>query len=210
MDGVAPRHAVLRAFCDVIHEVSMPLDEPLRFLDAMEQDLTVTRYATYSELRNYMRGSANAVGLMMCHLLDVKVDSKVEDCASALGEAMQLTSFLRDLREDMRRGRTYIPSEDLKRFYGAEDAILREEVTPPFIDLMKFEIERARVLYSEADAAIPLLPRRARRAVKLVRVLYSQILDRIEERGYDVFTKRARTTRLEKAIAVVKITVGLA
>src|ERR1700733_13285115 len=105
MDGVRPSYAVLRAFCDVAREASLPLDEPLRFLDAMEQDLYVNRYETYRELRGYMRGSAAAIGLMMCDLLEVQTNEMTRLAAIALGDAMQLTNFLRDMGEDMRRGR---------------------------------------------------------------------------------------------------------
>ena len=208
MDGVVPSRPVLRAFCDVAREVSLPLDEPLRFLDAMEQDVFVSRYQTYEELKVYMRGSATSVGLMMCILMDVDCDDVLRSSASALGEAMQLTNFLRDVGEDIRRGRIYIPKEDMNRFLGSETSIMREEVTHETIDLLRFEIDRARTLYAEADRGIPLLPPTVRPAVRLARVLYSRILDRIERRGYDVFTGRARTSAAEKLITAFKLMAG--
>jgi phytoene synthase len=205
MDGVNPSFSVLRAFCDVAHEVSLPVEEPLRFLDAMEQDVFVARYDSYEDLRRYMRGSAVSVGLMMCTLLEVPFDDKIRGAASALGEAMQLTNFLRDIGEDIRRGRIYLPLEDLRKFQGSEVSISREEMSPEFVDLMKFEIERARSLYLEADLGIPLLPSRIRPAVRLARILYARILDRIEMRTYDVFTARARTSTAEKIITAFKV-----
>ena len=208
MDGVSPNHPVLRAFCDVAHEVSLPLEEPLRFLDAMEQDIDTSRYETYDELRHYMRGSATAVGLMMCRLLESRMDHSVETAATALGEAMQLTNFLRDIGEDYRRGRIYMPIEDLNRFPGSYQAIVNQEVTTAFMQLMKFQIDRARHLYAESDPGILLLPRAVQPGVKLARILYSKILNKIEEQHYDVFTRRARTSKLEKVSTALRVLSG--
>lgn len=198
LDGVCPDHPVLRAFCDVVRETHMPLEEPLCFLDAMEQDLTVSRYETYEQLVGYMRGSAAAVGLMMCAVVNARPDPAIKLGACALGNAMQLTNFLRDVGEDARRGRIYLPLEDLEHFGVREDDILQSRSSTAFVSLMKFEMARARAMYEEADVAIPLLPRAAQRPVRLARILYSRILDRIEENGYDVFSQRARTTKMEK------------
>ncbi len=198
MDGVRPSQPVVRAFCDVAREVTLPLEEPLLFLDAMAMDIYKSRYETYEDIREYMRGSAASVGLMMCDLLEVPTNDRMRAGAVALGEAMQLTNFLRDIGEDMRRGRIYIPQEDIDRFHGADEAISTGETNQAFIDLMKFEIDRARSLYCESDNGISQLPTHVRKPVRLARILYSRILDRIEDQGYDVFTKRARTSRMEK------------
>ncbi len=198
LEGERPTQPVLRAFCDLCQEVKMSGEEPLRFLDAMEADLTVSRYATFDELRGYMRGSASAVGLMMCHVLEVECDAPVRAAAMALSEAMQLTNFLRDVGEDAVRNRIYLPMEDLDDFNVSCDQILEGVMTESFRRLMRFEIERARELYRQADAGIPKLPKATRSSIYLARVLYSRILDRIERRDYDVFSGRARTSSLEK------------
>lgn len=208
MDGVRPSHPVMRAFCDVVRETGMPLEEPLCFLDAMEQDLAVGRYETYSDLRGYMRGSAAAVGMMMCHVLGAKITPEVERAACSLGEAMQLTNFLRDVGEDAQRGRIYLPLEDLAAFEVSEQEVMEGKITARFENLMKFEIARARALYAEADKGIPMLPPDTRKAVLLARILYSRILDRIEERRFDVFSGRARTSKLEKVAVAVKVMLG--
>lgn len=205
LDGVMPSSPPLRAFCDAMHEVSMDLQEPLSFLDAMEMDLHVARYETYEDLREYMRGSAVAVGHMMCDLLECPPSEDLRRSSAALGEAMQMTNFLRDIGEDTRRGRTYVPLEDLERFEMTEDDIADEAVSDRFVRLMQFEIERTRLLYSIADQGIRHLPKHARRPVTLARILYSKILEKIEDRGYDVFTGRARTTRLEKLRAAIRV-----
>lgn len=205
VDGVTPRHPVMRAFCDVIRESGMPLDEPLLFLDAMRQDLSVQRYQTYDDLRGYMRGSAAAVGMMMCWVIGAPMTSRIERAAKSLGEAMQLTNFLRDIGEDWRRGRLYLPAEDLSSFGVREEDIARGRVTPEFENLMRFQIARARALYAEADAGIPLLPAEAQRPVRLARVLYSKILEKIERCDFDVFSARVRTSKFEKLIAALGV-----
>ncbi|MGV3615328.1 MAG: phytoene/squalene synthase family protein [Fimbriimonas sp.] len=209
LDGVCPDHPVLRAFCDVVRDCGMPLDEPLIFLDAMEQDLTVARYRTYEDLRDYMRGSAAAVGVMMCSVLGAKSDEETLGGARALGEAMQLTNFLRDVGEDARRGRIYLPQEDMASFGVVEEDILQGRVTEPFRDLLRFEIARARALYAVADEAIGLLPAQGQKPVRLARVLYSRILNRIEALDYDVFTTRARTSKVEKLMVALRVAAGL-
>ncbi len=208
-EGVRPASQVLRAFCDVVRETGMPLDEPLLFLDAMKQDLTVTRYPTFDLLRGYMRGSAGSVGVMMCSVMQFDPSPRAVQCAMAMGEAMQLTNFLRDVGEDVDRGRIYLPLEDLSSFGVTEQDILARRAFPGFTDLMRFEIERARALYRLAEEGIDLLPRHSRQAVKLASILYSRILDRIEERGYDVFGGRARTSRVEKLSVAARVMAGL-
>lgn len=205
LGGETPTQPVLRAFCDVVHETQMDAAEATCFLDAMESDLTVTRYADYEALRGYMRGSAAAVGLMMCDVIGVKRTPPITNGAIALGEAMQLTNFLRDVGEDLGRGRVYLPQDEMAQF-GVSDEMLRAgRVTLEFRALMRFQIDRARELYAEADAQIPALPTFARKPVRVARVLYSRILDRIEARDYDVFSGRARTSRVEKLIAAGQV-----
>lgn len=198
IDGVRPEHPVLRAFCDVMRTSEMSIEEPLLFLDAMAQDIYVDRYPTYADLRHYMRGSASAVGLMMCTVLRCGENPRMIAAAQALGEAMQLTNFLRDVGEDGERGRIYLPQEDMQAFGVLEEDVLARRMTPEFVQLLKFEIARARALYAEADFGIPLLPDRVQPPIRLARVLYSRILDRIEAQDYNVFAARARTTKWEK------------
>lgn len=205
VDGVAPTDPVMRAFADVLIESKMPIEEPLLFLDSMEMDLTTDRYATFEDLRAYMRGSAAAVGIMMCHVLGADRSDPLLHAARSLGDAMQLTNFLRDVGEDALRGRIYLPSEDLEAFGVREHDILDRRTSPEFRQMMKFQIARARALYEIADGGIPLLPRESQRGVKLARVLYSRILDKLENQDFDPFVKRARTSKLEKLLAVASL-----
>ena len=207
-EGTCPDEPALRAFLDVMRETGMTLDEPLRFLDAMAMDLTTTRYPTYEDLRAYMRGSASAVGVMMCRVFGDTPDAAVPP-AMALGEAMQLTNFLRDVAEDAHRGRVYLPLEDLDRFSVREDEILAGTMTDRFARLAEFEIDRARALYGQSDVGIPMLPPEVQKAVRLARILYSRILDRLEAQSLDPFRARARTGRIEKLHVAARVLAGL-
>jgi len=202
--GLRPAEPVLRAFCDVVMECNLSLDACLEFLDAMEMDLDVNRYATYEELQRYMSGSASAVGVMMCGVIGVTDPEQVRG-ARILGEAMQLTNFIRDIGEDLGRGRIYLPEEHMARFGVSESQVLAREFNPSVRQLVQFEIDLARSLYSEADRAIRQLSGANRRAVMMARVLYSRILDRIEAQDCNVFAGRARTTSLQKIIAAIPV-----
>jgi phytoene synthase len=169
-----------------------------RFLRSMTMDLTVHRYPTWGDLLDYMDGSAAVIGEMMLPILQ-PVSPLALEPARQLGIAFQLTNFLRDVDEDLARGRVYIPAEDLDRF-GAEPA--RRSVDDSWRGLMRFEIERNRALYRAADRGLPMLHGASRRCVRSARVLYAQILDRIEAADYDVFSRRARVPTWRKLATV--------
>ncbi len=167
------------------------------FLHAMRMDLDVARYETYDDLRGYMDGSAMVVGRMMAKLIGSAGDAL--PYAEALGEAMQLTNFLRDVGEDFQaRGRIYLPQEDLRRFGLTDADVEKKIVTDAWRAFMKFEIERARALYVKADVGIPMLAKRGQRAVRIARVFYAAILEEIEKNDFEVFTKRARVSSFKK------------
>ena len=175
-----------------------------RFLRSMAMDLTVGSYATWSSLLGYMDGSAAVIGEMMLPILEPSSPEALEP-ARDLGNAFQLTNFLRDVAEDLDRGRVYLPQQDLHRF-GADPA--RRTVDPAWRELMAFEIERARALYRSADRGVALLPPASARCISAARTLYSEILDRIEEAGYDVFTHRATVPTRRKALIAARLAVG--
>jgi phytoene synthase len=174
-----------------------------RFLRSMTMDLTISSYRTWEDLRQYMDGSAAVIGEMMLPILEPRSPAAARH-ARDLGDAFQLTNFLRDVAEDLDRGRTYLPLEDVHRF-GAEGALAERRVTPGFVELMRFEIERCRALYASADLGLTELPASSARCVGAARVLYSRILDRIEAAGYDVFTSRARVPTWQKAATVARV-----
>jgi 15-cis-phytoene synthase len=166
-----------------------------RFFSAMAMDLTTSSYETWEDLRTYMEGSAAVIGEMMLPVLE-PLSQAAKAPARSLGLAFQLTNFLRDIDEDLDRGRVYLPQDDL-RLFGVD--LGRRSVTPEWRAFMAYEIERNRALYSFADTGIAMLPPRSARCVGTARVLYAQILDQIERNGYDVFSRRARVPTLRKA-----------
>ncbi len=188
---------VLRAFGDTVRRRKIPLGLCEEFLDAMAMDLYRTRYADWEDLCTYMRGSAAVVGEMMCWIMG-STQSEALHAAGQLGVAMQLTNFLRDIGEDYGRGRIYIP-QDILRAHGMSDS----DVAARCVDdrhraLMRALIERARALYREGNDGIVLLPSACRRAIRISSALYEAILSKIEQQDYDVYSRRARTSRIEK------------
>jgi phytoene synthase len=191
--GEEAEDPILRAFTNTALECGIGQGHFKSFMHSMKMDTYVRRYPTYENLEEYMYGSAAVVGIMMCRLLGVEAEEALAH-AEALGEAMQLTNFLRDVREDWERGRVYLPLEDLERFGYSEEDLGTGRVNEAFIELMRFEINRARMLYLVADQGMHHIPRGRRYPVVVARHLYAAILKRIEELGYDVFSHRAETT----------------
>lgn len=191
---------VLAAVVETVRTVGIGSGCFDRFLRSMTMDLTVTEYRTWEDLSGYMDGSAAVIGEMMLPVLGGD-DPLAREPARDLGVAFQLTNFLRDVGEDLDRGRIYLPMEDVERF-GADPWARR--VTPEWRALMRFEIARNRNIYASADRGIPLLPPRSARCVLAARVLYSRILVRIEAADYDVFTRRARVPAMEKSAVALR------
>jgi 15-cis-phytoene synthase len=175
-----------------------------RFLRSMTMDLTVNRYARWDDLLGYMDGSAAVIGEMMLPILEPRSSAALGP-ARDLGLAFQLTNFLRDVAEDLDRGRIYLPEEDLARF-GARPA--RRIVDDTWRAVMRFEIGRCRALYESADVGIDLLPPASARCVRAARVLYAEILARIEAADYNVFERRARVSGVRKLQVAALAMVG--
>ena len=167
------------------------------FLDSMRMDLTVNGYATYEDLLKYMWGSAAVIGLQTLPILGRADDSvpwdQLETHAIDLGYAFQLTNFLRDVAEDLRRDRVYLPQESLDQFGVDRERLRRGRVDEPIRNLLAWEIERARGLYRRAEPGIELLHPTSRDCLRTALVLYAAILDEIEDNDYDVFSRRARS-----------------
>ena len=203
-DGLAAGasdHPILRAVVHTIRSFDLDPDCFERFLRSMTMDLTVTSYETYDDLRRYTDGSAAVIGEMMLPILEPIDLGAALGPARDLGEAFQLTNFLRDIGDDLDRGRVYVPQEDVRRF-EAENAFGDRRVTPEFAELMRFEIARTRELYDSAAAGIDLLPPASARCVRSAHLLYSGILGQIEANEYDVFSRRARVPITRKLSTV--------
>ena len=174
-----------------------------RFLHSMTMDLTVAHYDTWSDLLGYMDGSAAVIGEMMLPILE-PTDARALGPARELGNAFQLTNFLRDIAEDLDRGRQYVPQEDLRRF-GVD--LTERRCDDAFVELMRFEIARCRELYRIADTGIALLPANSARCIRAARVLYSRILDEIEAADYDVFRERVRVPTWRKVATAARFAI---
>ena len=176
-----------------------------RFLRSMAMDFDQATYSTWDDLLGYMDGSAAVIGEMMLPVIAPRPHHRVVESARSLGNAFQLTNFLRDVGEDLDRGRIYLPQTDLQRF-GADPGARR--VDQPWRTMMRFQVARCQRLYQHADSGIPLLPDRSARCITAARVLYARILDQIAANDYDVFTRRARVSLPNKLATAGWIATG--
>jgi phytoene synthase len=164
-------------------------------------DLTLNRYQSWDDLWLYCYRVASTVGLMSMYITGAQTMDAVP-YAVQLGVALQLTNILRDVGEDGRAGRIYLPLEDMDRFGYTEEMLLAGVRNKQFSDVMEFEIHRAQVLYNAAWAGIAMLPPDSRMAVAAAGLLYRRILDKITSAQYDVFSHRAHLSFSEKLIAL--------
>jgi phytoene synthase len=189
---------VLKAVVHTVAAFDINPDCFHRFLRSMVMDLSVTEYETFDDLSDYMDGSAAVIGEMMLPILE-PTSAEAFTHARDLAVAFQLTTFLRNVKGDLDRGRVYIPQSDLQRF-GADPQL--RKVTPEWRALMAFEIRRTREYFASADRGLPMLPASSARSIVAARRLYGEVLDRIEDAGGDVFSTRARLPAARKALVV--------
>jgi phytoene synthase len=203
LDWGATGDPVSRAVIDTAQRWRIPHTYFADFVDSMRMDLTRTSYDTYAELEAYMWGSAAVIGLEMLPILGRRDDSVrwdiLEQHATALGTAFQLTNFLRDVGEDLRRGRIYLPQESLRRFGVDQDRLRRGHVDEPIRNMLAWEIERTRDLYAKALPGISLVHPTSQDCLITAWTLYSEILDEIERADYDVFARRAKVALPRRA-----------
>jgi phytoene synthase len=171
-------------------QTAMPLGYASQLIDGVARDLEQTRYATFDDLAVYCYGVASTVGLMSMHILGYESE-EATPYAIKLGVALQLTNILRDVAEDWRRGRLYLPLDELAAFGLSENDIAQSQVNERWRSFMRFQIERTRRLYAEAEPGIALLHRDGRFSTAAAAGLYASILDKIEQQDYDVFSQRA-------------------
>ena len=192
---LTPQGTRLKPFVSQFDLSRQPFDD---LVDGVEMDLHRSRYDTFDELVGYCRRVASAVGLICIEIFGCR-DSRSRDYAINLGLALQLTNIIRDVGVDFANGRVYLPQEDLARFGVTEDAIRAGRVTEPMRCLLAYECTRARQFFNAAAQAMP--PAEARRlvAAEIMGRIYFEILQRIEQRGYDVFTEVIRVPKIIRA-----------
>ncbi len=190
------------ALVDAIRHYKLSI-EPFRdMLLGQCMDLDTNRYATWDDLRLYCYRVAGTVGLMSSEIMGFVPGRDGTEEAVALGIAMQLTNILRDVGEDARRGRIYLPIEDLKQFNYSEQDLFNYVIDERWIGLMEFEIKRAREFYAQAESGIATLQPDSRWPVSASLMLYRQILNAIERNQYQVFRSRAYVSTFGKVLAL--------
>ena len=188
---------VALAWADTLARYHIPRHYALQLIDGVARDLHQSRYPTFNELATYCYGVASTVGLMSMYIVGFRSNDAIP-YAIKLGVALQMTNILRDVGEDFRNGRVYLPREDLL-FHGiSETDIELGKVTPRWRQFMKFQIDRTRKLYEESWEGVKMLDREGQLAIGAASVFYQGILDQIENNDYDVFTKRASLSATEK------------
>jgi phytoene synthase len=182
-----------RALIDTVNRFNIPHEHFVAFLHSMTMDLTVTEYANYEALMEYVYGSAAVIGLEMVPILGALSQGAYEP-AEKLGVAFQLANFIRDVGEDLDRGRVYLPQDELAKFGVDREMLEARKLTPQITAALKFQIERVRQLQREATPGILQLEPVSRPCIEAASELYCGIVDEVEAIGYDIFNKRAKTS----------------
>jgi phytoene synthase len=182
-----------RALIDTVNRFSIPHEHFVAFLHSMTMDLTVTEYANYEALMEYVYGSAAVIGLEMVPILGA-LSTDAYEPAEKLGIAFQLANFIRDVGEDLDRGRVYLPQDELAQFGVDREMLEARKLTPQITAALKFQIERVRQLQREATPGILQLEPASRPCIEAASELYCGIVDEVEAIGYDIFNKRAKTS----------------
>ena len=202
-----PSEPVGRAMLATVRRWDLSLGTVTAFLDSMRADITTTHYPTYADLQQYMYGSANVIGLQMLPVLQPLPGAEAEAAhrAELLGEAFQMSNFIRDVGEDLDRGRTYLPDEDLDAhgvdrellLHGRRSGALDRRV----VELLRSEVARTREVYREAEPGIALLHPTSRDSIRCAFELYGGILGAVEDAGYRVLDQRV-SVPLPRRLAV--------
>lgn len=190
LDGAQVTHPILPALVHTVEVFGLDRADFNAFLRSMAMDLTVRTYRTYHDLLAYMAGSAAAIGSLMLPILGADDRAAAEEPARQLGLAFQMTNFLRDIREDARLGRIYLPAEDMAEFGVCASDLRAGQVTGEVRALIAFEVLRTQVHYARAAAGIPLLHASSQPCIRAAYRVYGGILDEIVRSGYDVFSHR--------------------
>ncbi|HQE41198.1 MAG TPA: presqualene diphosphate synthase HpnD, partial [Zoogloea sp.] len=195
-DG-APQHPVAQALQDVSTRFSLPREQLLEIIDGMQMDLQQTRYLDWKALNLYCYRVASVVGLLSAEIFGY-TNRQTLKYAHDLGLAFQLTNIIRDVGEDARRGRIYLPIDEMQRFNVPAKQILDGEYSDRFRELMTFQATRARQLYAQAFAQLPAEDRKAQRPGLIMAAIYRTLLDEIEADGFQVLDRRTSLTPLRK------------
>jgi phytoene synthase len=207
LNGGVAGDPILLALADTVRGYRIPRHYFHELLDGTEMDQTTTRYATFDDLYKYCYRVASAVGLVVLPIFGYQDEAALAP-AEACGIAFQLTNILRDVKEDAQMGRVYLPLEDLRRFGVSEDDIMDSRATPQYLDLMKFEADRAHEFYDKARPLLDMIDTDSRGTLAVMIAIYGGILRKIEESNFAVFDRRIRLSAAEKLWIVGKNWMG--
>jgi len=182
----------------LIDKYSLSIEMLEEIISGVEMDLSISRYATFEELRVYCYRVASVVGLVSIEIFGYR-NPACKEYALQLGLALQMTNIIRDVGKDLRNGRIYLPQEDLARYEYSEAELKERQYNERFVRLMKFEAERARQFFSSAAASLPPEDRRSMVAARIMGSVYRGLLRRMELDKFHVFEKEYRLSKLEKA-----------
>jgi phytoene synthase len=205
--GAAFEDPELATLAESIREFKIPRQPFEDLILGLEMDLHGAAYQTFDDLSLYCYRVASTIGLIAIEIFGY-TNPQTRDYAVNLGIAMQLVNILRDIQSDARRGRVYLPREDLERFDVRPGELLSGVCRDPFIELMQFECDRARHFFGLARQFLPPQDRRAMVAAEIMAAIYWRILGRIQERGYNVFGKRVRLRAPEKLWIALSVFLG--
>jgi phytoene synthase len=193
----APQHPVSRALQPAVAAFGLPREQFEEIIDGMAMDLGPARYADFKALRLYCHRVAGVVGELSAQIFGY-TDRATLKYAATLGLAFQLTNIIRDVGEDARRGRLYLPQDELSRFGVAEADILRGQAGEAFRQLMEFQFQRAQHTYAQALALLPAADRKAQRPGLVMAAIYRTLLEEIRRDGFPVLTSRTALPPLRK------------
>ncbi len=202
-DG-GPRTPQGQSLQPAAREFHLPREQFESLIDGVEMDLATTTYPSFDALAGYCRKVASTVGLVCVEIFGYR-DARVRDYAVSLGMALQLTNIVRDVAADLRRGRVYLPADEMARFHVTADDLRRGTVTEPVRALLRHQCQRARHYYRQAASQLPAADARSLIAAEIMGGIYFSILERIEQAGYDVFRERIRVPRPQRAVLALRI-----
>lgn len=190
-------HPIMKALEPVVHTYQIPKDHFHALIDGCEMDLSKKRYQTFDELSEYCYHVASVVGLICIEIFGYR-SSQTRDYAVNLGKALQMTNIMRDVKEDAENGRIYLPIEDLERFGYSEEKLLRHEYNESFVDMMRFQHDRAQAFYSTAMQHFEPRDAHLLFPAEIMRKIYYKLLHLIHQEEYNVFQRRIRVCNFQK------------
>ena len=195
--GGTPQHPVAQALVPLVKQFNLPQEHLLEIIDGMEMDLNQQQYADFKSLQLYCYRVASVVGLLAAEIFGYS-DRNTLKYAHDLGIALQLTNIIRDVGEDARRGRIYLPQDELAQFGVTSSDILNARETDAFLKLMQFQIERAQRYYDQALAQLPAADRKAQRSGLMMAAIYRATLQEVAHSGCHVLRERVSLPPLRK------------